>query len=229
MHSLPPLEFKSVKPRTFLLALLLPIILLSWPISYFHRHGFHITLAHKYGLWCEHGFVEFRYGTHTEIAWDKDFQPLLCFVPYNQPWEPPPGRTARPLNRLIRWDRFSPPIGLSLKRPFQSAECLAGGEYPYYASDHSIQYQEFGDRFTLWATPHWFLAVLFSLPLSFIAFHHHRTLPARRIAKGLCPTCAYDLRVQLATLSTQDSTLSTPNCPECGTPIPSTPSMPRAS
>jgi hypothetical protein len=180
-------------------------VLVSWPLSYSHRHGFHITLAHKYGLWCEYGFVEFRYGTHTEVTWDKSGQPSLILVPYNTPWQAPPGHTTG----STPWNRYSPSFGLSPWRPFQTADYLRGGEFPVVARDRSVRYQEFGETITVVATPHWFLMLLFAVPLSAaIALHRYRTLPSVRLAKGLCPTCGYDLRA------------SNERCPECGAIIP---------
>ena len=59
---------------------------------------------------------------------------------------------------------------------------------------------------TLFAIPHWSLAVLFAIVPAFYLHAAVRSRRRRRI--GLCPTCGYDLR-------------ATPErCPECGTPTP---------
>lgn len=61
---------------------------------------------------------------------------------------------------------------------------------------------------TTWWVPHWFLAMLFVLPVA-LWFAISRPLRARRRrASGQCVRCGYDLRA------------STDRCPECGTPIP---------
>jgi len=64
------------------------------------------------------------------------------------------------------------------------------------------------------------MLLVLPIPLLLPRWRRHR-----RAALNLCLTCGYDLRVQLAAHSTQDSPLSTSTkCPECGSPIP-TPSI----
>ena len=59
--------------------------------------------------------------------------------------------------------------------------------------------------------PYWFLALLSALPLILTGLRYRLRRAARRIAAGLCPTCAYDLRA------------SRGRCPECGAVAPGTP------
>ena len=59
--------------------------------------------------------------------------------------------------------------------------------------------------------PYWLLALLSAVPLILTGFRYRLRRAARRIAAGLCPTCAYDLRA------------SPGRCPECGAVAPGAP------
>jgi hypothetical protein len=91
--------------------------------------------------------------------------------------------------------------------------------YVYYGTRYSkrvlgfgtdVQWPEYGGRYV--NIPHWFLALLASLPPALGLWRMHRR--RHRATPGFCPRCAYDLR-------------ATPGrCPECGTAC-NTPTPPR--
>ncbi|MBC8107936.1 MAG: hypothetical protein H7Z14_15210 [Anaerolineae bacterium] len=81
---------------------------------------------------------------------------------------------------------------------------LAG--FDYFQNDSVL-------RFTI---PLWLPALLFALAPTYWLFGPRRRRAKRR-KLGLCLTCGYDLRVQLA-LSKSNVPASPQRCPECGTP-----------
>jgi len=67
--------------------------------------------------------------------------------------------------------------------------------------------------------PHWYFILILG-GLSFLCWRKYRTLQRiavmrDRLARGLCPTCCYDLRAHIA-----PSSAAGDNCPECGARIP---------
>ncbi len=128
-------------------------------------------------------------------------------------------RSYRHLDRLT-WEPKLPP-GSPTKRAVHIFESRDG--WLIYLTAHdiyehgklpSVSLPGRGWRFT-WvrprggfafvaACPHWFVLLVLSLGLLPVAIRAARR--RRRRARGLCPTCGYDLRA------------SPIRCPECGTP-----------
>jgi hypothetical protein len=69
-------------------------------------------------------------------------------------------------------------------------------------SDRGLKTPAGACRRDSWYAPFWAITPLAALPAGLIAWR--RRVPRRRVAKGLCPGCGYDLRA------------SPENCPECG-------------
>ncbi|MCA1843062.1 MAG: hypothetical protein LC792_07690, partial [Actinobacteria bacterium] len=72
-------------------------------------------------------------------------------------------------------------------------------------SDRGLKTPAGACRRDSWYAPFWAITPLAALPAALIAWRRH--VPRRRVARGLCPACGYDLRA------------SPGRCPECGTGV----------
>ena len=169
------------------LGLLLVGVLVSWVVSLGTPHGTYVTATRRYGLWCDSGSVQFRYGVITELNFDEPGRWTVREVSYRERSSP-------------HWGRNSIRVILAKWPPWQQAEFASGGEAPTINGTSEF----FGERVRIWGVPHWFVAALFMLPLIWMAYGWWRTRAERRVARGLCGNCGYDMRA------------SPERCPECG-------------
>jgi len=163
-------------------------LLASWLVSFRFPHGNYITGLRRYGLWCDAGFIQFRYGTNSEIDFTNPGRWTIHEIGYSG-------------NTKITWGRRGPRIVLAQWPPVQQAEFASGGEVP--TIDGRTEF--FGERIRIWGMPHWLPLAMLSPLIGWIMLCAWRQRRARRIAAGLCVHCGYDLRA------------SPDRCPECGT------------
>ena len=103
------------------------------------------------------------------------------------------------------WHAWSPPgDGRPRKGPLLRQW---GFDYGHQSWAETGGWMPSGKRWSI-ASPHWFVALIAALPLAARLRGWSRSrLRARRVRRGLCVRCGYDLR------GTAD------RCPECGTPV----------
>jgi hypothetical protein len=170
------------------IVMLLMIISMSWSVSFRTPHGTYVTGQRRYGVWCDSGSIQFRYGVKTELDFENPGRWTIREIGYDD-------ASSR------HWGRQSLKVVLRQWPPFQQAEFASGGEAPTINGTSEF----FGERVHIWGVPHWFPACLLMLPLMWIVYSYFRTRAERRIAQGLCGNCGYDMRA------------SPDRCPECGT------------
>jgi hypothetical protein len=122
----------------------------------------------------------------------------------------------------IHWHRYSPDRGnMNLAVADDPNLRLAGFGYTHttYTQSNFFSGKPTSRPVTILALPYYALFAIASiLPITWLVLTTRVVISRRRRLKGLCPTCAYDMR-------------ATPElCPECGyTPTPKTPAPPPPS
>ncbi len=163
-------------------------MLVSWVVSFWMPHGYYVTGLRRYGIWCDGGIVQFRYGVKSDLDFTNPGRWKIREVGYGG--ERGPGTWA---GRGVR-------VVLAQWPPFQEAEFASGGEAP--TIDGRTEF--FGERIRIWGVAHWLGLGVLCVPVMWIVFRAWRSRITNRIAKGLCARCGYDLRA------------SPERCPECG-------------
>ena len=166
---------------------LLFALLISWPLSFYRLHGFDWCGFRRYGIVAYCGCIQFRYATRTALGTDP--------VSVQET-----GFPNHPLTFEFFWRRSNPTVMLSSKLP-SNAETFVGRQVP---DPQTLTVLTFGDRYWIHGIPHWIPAIPLTSLAAWWISRHPRRRAAWRMARGLCPSCGYDLRA------------SADRCPECG-------------
>jgi hypothetical protein len=167
----------------------------SWITSWWMPHGTYVTGFNRYGVRCERGFLQLRYGERRDLRFENHSQYKIVPIAYGTPFSDATGSAPRPVD----WGTRGPYLTFVGLKPVQKAEFLRGG---FIEAKGASKF--FGERVTVWAVPYWLIGLLLSPAVVWVIVLPWRERKSRRRAMGLCEDCGYDLRA------------SPEQCPECG-------------
>lgn len=186
-------------------AAILLLLILSWIISYWYRHGVALTLGRQYEFAGSYGTLQLLVKTRTEAIHQPSAPPAVQEVDVH----------ASGIPRLtFYWNRgiwLTTPheghakVSLSSLRLYSNAMVRIGSDIPIATGSGQITYYFAGDSVNIHAVPYYPIVLPLALVMA-IVYWCNRPMRERWRREGRCLQCGYDLRA------------SPDRCPECGEP-----------